>query len=193
MLVCDTISKLVSTQERLSILLCLTTVRQTCLAPICNLHSIQYSSAPASRDGCLSSCPRALICCSLDTKDQCDLIMAIWGDYCSHYRLVFLMMVLKSVALPLAIAAVICRIASWTHLFYSFFTYVLAIPMYWTILIQYDLYATQRDATRRGAILIPEVNGRWRGNIDLLFLRAFHFVQAMPRRNADTCSYSSPG
>jgi hypothetical protein len=96
--------------------------------------------------------------------------MAIWGDYYANYRLVFLMMVLKSVVAPLAMAAVICRIVSWTHLFYSVITYVVAVPTYWTIRIQYDLYAKRRDAARRGAILMPEVNGRWLGNIDLMFL-----------------------
>ena len=94
--------------------------------------------------------------------------MAIWGDYYSNYRLVFLVMVLKFVVPPLAMAAVICRIGSWTP-FPSTLVYVLAIPTYWTIRIQYDSYTKERDATRRGAVLAPEVNGRWIGNIDLIF------------------------
>lgn len=95
--------------------------------------------------------------------------MVIWGDHYANYRLLFLLMMLKAVVPPLAVAAVICRITPWGHPFYSVITYVLAIPMYWTLRIQYSLYAKQRDAARRGAILAPEVNGKWIGNIDLIF------------------------
>jgi hypothetical protein len=94
--------------------------------------------------------------------------MVMWGDYYANYRLVFLVMVLKTVVPPLAMAAVICRIASWTYSFYSVLTYVLAIPTYLTIRIQYDSYIKQHDAARRGAILVPEVKGKWIGNVDLI-------------------------
>lgn len=93
--------------------------------------------------------------------------MAIRGEY--HYRLVFLVMMLNVFAPPLAIAAVICRIAPWTHLSYSVFTYILAIPAYWTIRIQHGSYSKRCDAARKGAILVPEVKGKWIGNIDLVF------------------------
>jgi hypothetical protein len=66
-------------------------------------------------------------------------------------------MALKSVVPPLGVAA---AIASWTNLFHPVITYVLAIPLYWTIRMQYALYFKQRDAARKGAILMPEVNGR---------------------------------
>lgn len=93
----------------------------------------------------------------------------MWRDYYANYRLVFLVMVLKAVVPPLAIAAIICKIASWRHSSYTILTYVLATPIHWTIRIQYDSYVKQRDAARRGAILVPEVKGKWIGNVDLIF------------------------
>jgi len=108
--------------------------------------------------------------------------MAIWGDYYANYRLVFLMMALESVVPPLVVAAAICRVAPWTNLFYSVITYVLAIPLYWVIRMQYAVYFKHRDAARRGAVLMPEVNGKWIGNIDLIFLYV-QFVQRMTRKH----------
>jgi hypothetical protein len=96
--------------------------------------------------------------------------MAIWEKYHSNYRLVILVMVLKTLTPPLAMAAFICKIASWTRLSYSVLTYLLAIPPYCTIRVQYDVYAKQRDAARKGAILVPEIKGKWIGNIDIVFL-----------------------
>lgn len=94
--------------------------------------------------------------------------MAIWDNYYAHYRLIFFLLVWRTVLPPLLVAAVICRIAAWTYRPHIVLTYLLTYPAYWTIKIQYDLYERRRDAARKGAILVPEVNGRWIGNIDLI-------------------------
>lgn len=94
--------------------------------------------------------------------------MARSDSYYANYRLIFLLMVLRAVVPPLTIAAIICNITSWTHRSYAVLTYLLAFPAYWAIRIQYGLYYKRRDAARKGAILVPEVNGSWIGNIDLM-------------------------
>jgi hypothetical protein len=37
-----------------------------------------------------------------------------------------------------------------------------------TCRIQYDRFYQRRDATQRGAVLAPEIKGRWPGNLDIL-------------------------
>ena len=57
----------------------------------------------------------------------------------------------------------------------SFLLYFLAIPVFWTIKVQWDVFAKMREAKRLGAVLAPEAKGRWPGNIDLL-ARCAHYI-----------------
>ncbi|KAF8308494.1 cytochrome P450 [Clavulina sp. PMI_390] len=58
--------------------------------------------------------------------------------------------------------------------------YVSAAPTYWTIKVQYDYIAAKREAKRLGLELVPEVKGKWPGNLDVLIEAA----------KAQTTSYS---
>ncbi|KAF8308493.1 cytochrome P450 monooxygenase CYP63 [Clavulina sp. PMI_390] len=75
---------------------------------------------------------------------------------------------------PLVIAALVSqRLAlhkvSWL---YHMILYLLATPFYWTVRVQYDYLMAKRQAKKLGLELVPEVKGKWLGNIDVLFLAA---------------------
>ncbi|KAF8308480.1 cytochrome P450 monooxygenase CYP63 [Clavulina sp. PMI_390] len=54
---------------------------------------------------------------------------------------------------------------------YQAITYILATPLYWTAKVQYDCLTAKREARKLGADLVPEVKGKWPGNLDV-FLEA---------------------
>lgn len=87
----------------------------------------------------------------------------------TNYRLVMLQMTANFLGRPFVLAGLI-----WTLLlkqfpkYYFAALYVFAIPVYWTVQVQYQRFMQKRDAASRGAIMAPEINGKWPGNIDLM-------------------------
>ncbi|KAF8308491.1 cytochrome P450 monooxygenase CYP63 [Clavulina sp. PMI_390] len=59
--------------------------------------------------------------------------------------------------------------ASWI---YHIMTYVLATPLYWTVKVQHDYLTARLQAMKLGVDLVPEVKGKWPGNLDVLFAAA---------------------
>ncbi|KAF8308481.1 cytochrome P450 monooxygenase CYP63 [Clavulina sp. PMI_390] len=52
---------------------------------------------------------------------------------------------------------------------YHVIIYTFATPLYWTMKVQYDYFMAKREARRLGVELVPEVKGKWPGNLDVLF------------------------
>ncbi|KAF8314508.1 cytochrome P450 monooxygenase CYP63 [Clavulina sp. PMI_390] len=50
--------------------------------------------------------------------------------------------------------------------------YLLATPIYWTVRIQYGDWANRRRAKKLGAVMAPEIHGKWPGNLDTLAIFA---------------------
>lgn len=92
--------------------------------------------------------------------------MTLFDAATRNYRVAFLVMVLRFVVPPLVLAALISRYVLRWH---PILIYTSAIPVYWTIRVRYDTFQKKRAAARRGAVLAPEVKGKWIGNIDLIF------------------------
>ena len=87
-----------------------------------------------------------------------------------NYRVYFLVQLLNVFVPPLALAAVlsILVISDRDRIVHALI-YALATPLYWTVAIRYDNNVRKREAARLGAVLAPEVKGKWPGNIDVLF------------------------
>lgn len=86
-----------------------------------------------------------------------------------NYRVFFLVLTLNVLIPPLIFVALISTfIINDLDRVYRSIVYALAFPVYWTIRVQHDNYARKREAARLGAVLAPEVQGKWPGNIDLV-------------------------
>jgi hypothetical protein len=92
--------------------------------------------------------------------------MALLDAANKNYRVAFLVMVLRFVVPPLALAALV---SSYVLRGCTMLVYTTAIPVYWTVRLQYDIFQKRRAAARLGIVLAPEVKGKWIGNIDLIF------------------------
>lgn len=89
--------------------------------------------------------------------------------YSSNYRLFFLLCVTKFLVPPLILAAVICLVGGISTVGWRLFLWFSCVPLYWTAEVQYDRRMARRIAHQSGAVLAPEVKGRWPGNIDIMF------------------------
>lgn len=83
-----------------------------------------------------------------------------------NYRVAFLVMVLRFVVPPLALAAIVSNYVLRRS---PTLIYTVAIPVYWTARVQYTIFRKKQAAARLGVALAPEVQGKWIGNIDLIF------------------------
>lgn len=90
-----------------------------------------------------------------------------------NYRIVFFLDLASFLAPPLLIATLIQRLL--LPNVGSFLLLAITIPFYWTAKIQYGQWYIRREAARLGAVLAPEVKGRWPGNIDVLLRSATTF------------------
>lgn len=70
---------------------------------------------------------------------------------------------------PLISAALVVHFAPLSLRRYSSIVYLLAVPACWTIRIKVERLENKRHAKRLGAVLVPEVKGKWPGNVDLIF------------------------
>lgn len=86
-----------------------------------------------------------------------------------NHRVFALVLILNILVPPLALAALTLFLINNRDRSYQILLYGLAVPVYWIIRVQYDNYDRKREATRLGAVLVPEVKGKWPGNLDLLF------------------------
>jgi hypothetical protein len=92
--------------------------------------------------------------------------------YPKDYRVAFLQEVLNVVGRPLFLAALISKLIALVSIGFPTYAYtllyILAIPVYWTIHNQINVLTKRRKAASMGAVLPPEVNGKWLGNFDLM-------------------------
>ncbi|KAF8314509.1 cytochrome P450 [Clavulina sp. PMI_390] len=87
-----------------------------------------------------------------------------------NYRVYIAVVFLNLLVPPLGLAALVSRFLLPQHLtsMYRTLLYLLATPLYWTVKIQYGDWVNRGEAKRRGAVLAPEVRGKWFGNLDIL-------------------------
>lgn len=71
---------------------------------------------------------------------------------------------------PLTLAALITAflIPNWGG-FYRALVYACVVPVHWSIKGRYEDYMNTKEAARMGAVLAPQVKGKWPGGIDLIF------------------------
>lgn len=87
----------------------------------------------------------------------------------TNYRLEVLKIITNFLGRPFVLAALTWVLVLEKFPKYCFaILYLLAIPLYWTVHVQFDRLKQRREAASRGAILAPEINGKWLGNIDLI-------------------------
>ncbi|KAF8308485.1 cytochrome P450 monooxygenase CYP63 [Clavulina sp. PMI_390] len=72
---------------------------------------------------------------------------------------------------PFVLAGLISQRLAHHHVswIYHTLTYILAVPVYWTVKVQYDEFVVKREAKKLGLELVPQVKGKWPGNLDVLF------------------------
>lgn len=104
-----------------------------------------------------------------------------------NYRLAFLFMALNFLVPPLVLAAFISTLVTQIPS-YRALIYIFAVPAYWTVKVQHDNYVKRRDAALMGAVLAPEVKGKWPGNLDLIFQYVYscqseRIFTSIPRQN----------
>ncbi|KAF8308490.1 cytochrome P450 [Clavulina sp. PMI_390] len=72
---------------------------------------------------------------------------------------------------PLVLAALVSKRLAFNHAsaMYHVVVYILATPLYWAVKVQYDYFVAKREAKKLGVELVPEIKGKWWGNLDVLF------------------------
>ena len=87
----------------------------------------------------------------------------------TNYRLVMLKTIAMFIGRPLLLAGMTWALfLPQVSKYYFSLIYIIAVPTYWTLEVQYKRFLQKRDAISRGAICAPEINGKWLGNIDLI-------------------------
>jgi len=104
--------------------------------------------------------------------------------YSSNYRLFFLLSITKFLTPPLLLAVAICLTYGISNTRLRLLVWFFCIPFYWTVSVQYSRRLARRAARQSGAVLAPEVKGRWPGNIDIMLrLRRPHHSRKCQRRS----------
>lgn len=95
----------------------------------------------------------------------------------TNYRLAMLSMIANFFGRPLVFALLIATfLLPGYGLFSRILVYILCIPGYWSAQNQYNLWVKKREAAARGAVLAPEIKGKWIGNIDLMIQYVFNAI-----------------
>lgn len=87
----------------------------------------------------------------------------------TNYRVATLWMTVNFLGRPLLGTLFLARFLLPQHPYVHYvLLYFLTSPLYWIIYVQYKEFVKRRDAAARGAILAPEIKGKWFGNVDLI-------------------------
>lgn len=103
----------------------------------------------------------------------------------SNYRLYFLLTTLKFLAPPLVLAAAFCAAYTIPNRSLRLLIHVFSVPLYWGVNVQLRRYHDRQAAHNLGAVLAPEVCGRWPGNIDIMLRFENPHVDYVVSRYAD--------
>ncbi|KAF8314507.1 cytochrome P450 [Clavulina sp. PMI_390] len=91
-----------------------------------------------------------------------------------NYRVYVAVVFLNLLVPPFLLAALVSRLLLPLDSVKIFrvLLYLLATPTYWTVRIKYGDWANRREAKKLGAVMAPEVHGKWPGNLDTLMIFA---------------------
>ena len=86
-----------------------------------------------------------------------------------NYRVAFIINVLRFFGPPFVLAFALSHFTLHPlRQLHAALLYAALIPAYWTVKINYDTQVKKADAKRHGAVLAPQVRGRWPGNLDIV-------------------------